>query len=157
MKRLVILIITVCVVFQIARLEGYVAVRKGFETTAERETAEHASDVMDNAALTELQEWREHHGGDVDHAQLTGQVEKGQQRNTVERNVGFTQPEERRQQQGGVNNAAKTREEEKRQHIAEVSDNARFTSQNEQHNRYRSELNSSATAAIERDSRQPQR
>jgi len=157
MKRLLILIITVCVVFQLARLEGYIAVRKGFETTAERETAEHASDVMDNAGLTEYQEWREHHGGDVDHAQLTGQIEKGQQRNTVERNVGFTQPEEQIQRRGGVNNAYKTNVEEKVQHSADISKNARFTSQNEQHNRYRSELNSSTTAAIERDSRQPQR
>jgi hypothetical protein len=157
-NRLIILIITVCIVFQLARLEGYgyVRTREGFKTTAQREAEEHVADVTDNARLTEYQEEREHHGGDVTHAEVTQAIEKAQHRNSVERNVLFTDPEQKYEWRGGKDHARLTNAQEQREHIADVSNNARFTSQDERGNRYRSELNSSTTAAVEKDSRQPQ-
>lgn len=157
-KRLIILIVTICVVFQLARLEGYgYVIRKGFETTAEREAQEHVADVTDNARLTELQEDSEHHGGDVTHSVVTQGIENAQHRNSVERNVNFTDPEQYYEWRGGADHARKTSGEEKIQHTADITKNARLTSHDEKATRYRAELNSSTTAAVERDSRQPLR
>lgn len=157
-NKLIILIITVCIVFQLARLEGYgyVRVREGFQTTAEREEQEHVSDIVGNATLTESQENVEHRGG-VNNAEVTRGVEKGQQRSTVERNIYYTSPEETTEHRGGMDHARLTAGQEKQQHVADTSVNARSTSETEKRNRYRSEMNSSTTAQVERESRQPMR
>lgn len=143
-NRLIVLIITMCVVFQLARLEGY----RSTEQMEQEERFGGGSEI--NAKKTSWEEEIEREK--LYNPQATERAEMQERRRVLD-NAQITASAEKKERSGLLNDARLTTQDESRERRGTMS-NAQLTGRGEAKERYGSRDNASLTQRMEQEAHQ---